>query len=213
MMFYMALPIHNITTSQPNAVRSNSPKRSWASAKQSLVRVVPGVLEQLIAAPAISWQWNPPLTVAHRGSPCTLARAFLGSCYVGCESFKGRRFNVVSSCKTCQAAKTFSHPGALEHSYTFCRSFKTNQVDQGGNQDISRSFFRKATFWWSDVFFLKHVVSPLCQSVIKLLALRRIRRSGILQPAWQNQRCGWPLCCCVNGRSNFDFTTINNYKL
>ena len=161
----MALPIHNITTSQPNAVRSNSPKRSWASAKQSLVPVVPGVLEQLVATPAISWQWNPPLTVAHRGSPCTLARAFLGSCYVGCESFKGRRFNVVSSCKTCQAAKTFSHPGALEHSSTFCRSFKTNQVDQGGNQDISRSFFRKATFWWSDVFF-KHVVSPLCQSVL-----------------------------------------------
>jgi len=69
MMFYMALPIHNITTSQPNAVRSNSPKRSWASAKQSLVPVVPGVpgvLEQLVATPAISWQWNPPLTVAHR---------------------------------------------------------------------------------------------------------------------------------------------------
>ena len=162
MMFYMALPIHNITTSQPNAVRSNSPKRSWASAKQSLVPVVPGVpgvLEQLVATPAISWQWNPPLTVAHRGSPCTLARAFLGSCYLGCESFKGRRFNVVSGCKTCQAAKTFSHPGALEHSYTFSRSNKSG--GPGWKSRYIKIIFPESNFLVVGCFFF-NMSSPRC---------------------------------------------------
>ena len=197
MMFYMALPIHNITTSQPNTVRSNSPKRRWASAEQSLVPVVPGVsgvLEQLVATPAISWQWNPPLTVARpvarRGSPCTLAGAFLGSCYGSCERFKGRRFNVVSSCKTCQAAKTFSHPGALEHSYTFCRSFKTNPPRTRVEMKIYQDHFSgKQLFGGRMGCFLTCRLPVVSKRFIELLTLRRIRRSGIFQPAWL--LCEW----------------------
>lgn len=142
---------------------------------------------------------------SHRGSPCTLAGAFLGSCYGSCESFKGRRFNVVSSCKTCQAAQNIQSSRCFgTFCDTFCRSFKTNQVDQGGNSKIYQDHFsRKQLFGGRMGCFFPCRLPAASKRFIKLLALRRIRRSGILQPAWL---CEWEI-------DFFDFTTINNYKL